>query len=81
MILLKRLYMMNWLKMLMQLIQTKTKFERKIEDSDKKTPDTSKFIKTQKVNRLTKINFNPRMSESSKNLATKNQVEFALDKR
>ena len=46
MILLKRLYMMNWLKMLMQLIQTKTKFERKIEDSDKKTPDTSKFIKT-----------------------------------
>ena len=37
--------MMNWLKMLMQLIQ-QTKFERKIEDSDKKTPDTSKFIKT-----------------------------------
>ena len=42
-----------------------------MENIDGKIPDTSKFILTQDFNRLTKMNFNSRMAESSKNLATK----------
>ena len=34
---------------------------------------------TQNFDRLTKINFNARMTEASKNLATKKQVQNALD--
>ena len=46
---------------------------------NKKTPDTSKFILSQYFNILRKINFNARMAEALKRLATKKQVENALD--
>ena len=52
-----------------------------IEDIDKKLSDTSKFIATENFKRLTKINFNARLTKSLKNLATKNYVETALDWR
>ena len=54
--LLKGLNVINWLKTLTLLIQT-NKTLKKIEDVDKKLPDTSKFIVTQEFNELTKIKF------------------------
>ena len=38
----------------------------------KKIPSTSKLIATRDFSRITKINFNVRMAEVSKNLAAKN---------
>ena len=64
----------------MLLVHTNKILIKKIEDVDKTIPDTSKFLETQKFTRLTKINL-ARMTEASKNLATKNQVETALDLR
>ena len=42
-------------------------------------PNTSKFAMTQEFNRLAKVNVNARIAVASKNLATKRQVENALD--
>ena len=42
-------------------------------------PNTSKFAMTQEFNRLAKVNVNARITVASKNLATKRQVENALD--
>ena len=42
-------------------------------------PDTSTFIETQIFKRYTKVNFNARMTKAVKNLATKSQIETALD--
>ena len=78
--LLKRLYMISWLKKLMLLVHANKILIKKIEDVNKTIPDTSKFLETQKFTRLTKINL-ARMTEASTNLATKNQVETALDLR
>ena len=64
----------------MLLVHTNKILIKKIEDVDKTIPDTSKFLEIQKFTRLTKINL-ARMTEASKNLATKNQVETALDLR
>lgn len=72
--------MISWLKKLMLLVHTNKILIKKIEDVDKTIPNTSKFLETQKFTRLTKINL-ARMTEASKNLATKNQVETALDLR
>ena len=44
----------------------------------KKIHDTSKFIETHELNILTEINFNARITEVSKSIATKKQVENAL---
>ena len=44
--------------------------EKKIEYVDKNIPDSNKFIVTQDFNRLTNTNFNLKMVEASKNLAT-----------
>ena len=70
MMLLTRVYMMNWLKIKNDnSIDSGLKhLEKKIEDVDKKTADTSKFILTQEFNRLTKINLNTRMKEASKRM-------------
>ena len=72
--------MISWLKKLMLLVHTNKTLIKKIEDVNKTIPDTSKFLETQKFTRLTKINL-ARMTEASTNLATKNQVEAALDLR
>ena len=49
----------------------KQKLEKKIEDVYGKIRDTSKFVEIHAFNRLTKIEFNTRMEEASKDLATK----------
>ena len=78
--LLKRLYMISWLKKLMLLVHANKILIKKIEDVNKTIPDTSKFLETQKFTRLTKINL-ARMTEAPTNLATNNQVETTLDLR
>ena len=45
----------------------------------KTIPETSKFDLTQEFDKLTKIYFNARMAEASKNLVSTNQVEAALE--
>ena len=45
----------------------------------KTIPETSKFDLTQEFDKLTKIYFNARMAEASKNLVSTNQVETALE--
>ena len=57
----------------------KQNFLKKIKDGVKKVPETSEFMGIKYFNGLTKINFNARMEETSKNLKTKNQVETARD--
>ena len=44
--------MMNLFKTLMRLTHTNKILKKKIEDVDKKIPDTTKFIETQEFNRL-----------------------------
>ena len=56
----------------------KQNLEKKIEDVDKKTPDTSKFIETQDFDRLTKIILNARTSEASKTLQLKIKYRLLL---
>ena len=51
MILLKILHMMNWLKKVVTIDSNKI-LKKKIEDVDKKTPDTSKFAVTQDFNKF-----------------------------
>ena len=48
---------------------------------DKKKPDTSNFINAHNFNKLTKTSSNARMLEGPKDIATKDQVETALDVR
>ena len=62
---------MKWLKKFNLIDSNKQNLEKKIEDVDKKRPDTSKFIKTHEFNRQTKTNLNARMAEVSKNLSIK----------
>ena len=57
----------------------KQNIEKRIEDVNKKIPDTSKFIETHKFNRLPKVDFHARKEEASKNLATERQIENVLD--
>ena len=45
----------------------------------KKRPHATKFIETHEFNRLTEININARMAEALKYLATKKQIDNALD--
>ena len=66
-----RLYIINQSKSLNVVDLDKQNLEKKIEDVDKKTPDTSKFIETQDFDRLTKIILNARTSEASKTLQLK----------
>ena len=63
----------------MQFIQRKKILKIRLKMFSKKILNTSKFIKTQEFNRLSKIKFNGTMVETSKKFATKNQVEIALD--
>ena len=63
----------------MQLIQGDKILQQKIENVNKKIPGTSKFVVIQELNRLTKISFNARMSELSKNIVTNKQAEIAFD--
>ena len=48
----------------------KQNLKKNIEYVDKKILDTNKFIATKEFNRLTKINFNAKMAEAWKKLAT-----------
>ena len=66
-----RLYIINQSKSLNVVDLDKQNLEKKIEDVDKKTPDTSKFIETQDFDRLTKTILNARTSEASKTLQLK----------
>ena len=50
-----------------------------MEDTDKKIPDSSKFIMARYCNRLTKANFNARMTEALKKLSTKKKIKNAFD--
>ena len=52
---------------------------KKTEDVEKKIPDTSNFIETEDFNSLTKINFDTRIAEASKNLATTIQVKTLIE--
>ena len=61
------------------MTQTSKILKKKTEGADNKILDTSKFIVTWDVNKLIKLIFNSRMADTSKNFATKNQVETALD--
>ena len=57
----------------------KENLAQKIEDVNKKIPNTSRFIVTKDFNRLFKITFDRRIAEASQNLPTKkSQVENAL---
>ena len=51
---------------------------RKIEDVDKKIPDTINFVEAHQFKRFTKINFNAKIAKALKHFATKNKVETAL---
>lgn len=51
---------------------------KKIEDVDKKIPDTINVVEAHEFNRFTKINFNARIAETLKNFATKNKVDTGL---
>ena len=73
-----RLYMINQSKSLNVVDLDKQNLEKKIEDVDKKTPDTSKFIETQDFDRLTKIILNARTSEASKTLQLKIKYRLLL---
>ena len=44
-----------------------------------KWPNTSHFINTQELSRLSKISFDTRMKEAQKNLISQNDVSNALD--
>ena len=55
---------------------------KKKEDSDKKIPYASEFSVTQEINRLVKINFDARIEETSKKLATKSLIsEIKIEKK
>ena len=73
-----RLYIINQSKSLNVVELDKQNLEKKIEDVDKKTPDTSKFIETQDFDRLTKIILNARTSEASKTLQLKIKYRLLL---
>ena len=46
---------------------------------ENKISDTTGFLTTSEFNRLIKINFDTRMKEAAKNLASKSEVDAALD--
>ena len=46
---------------------------------EKKIPDTTSFTTTPEFNRLTKLSFDVSMKEAVKSLASKSQVDTALD--
>ena len=55
---------------------------KKKEDVDKKIPYASEFSVTQEINRLVKINFDARIEETSKKLATKSLIsEIKIEKK
>ena len=49
------------------------------EIANKITETISRFVNTQEFNRLTKISFDTRMKEAAKGLASKTEVDNALD--
>ena len=61
---------MNWLK-INTINPKKQNLEKNVEDLEKEIPDTSKFIETHVVNRLTEINVNTIIAEAQKNLQLK----------
>ena len=73
-----RLYIINQSKSVNVVDLDKQNLEKKIEDVDKKTPDTSKLIETQDFDRLTKIILNARTSEASKTLQLKIKYRLLL---
>ena len=73
-----RLYIINQSKSVDVVDLDKQNLEKKIEDVDKKTPDTSKFIETQDFDRLKKIILNARKSEASKTLQLKIKYRLLL---
>ena len=61
-------------------IATKAALNTKATDIANKIPDsTSHFVNNQEFNRLTKISFDARMKEAAKGLASKTEVDNALD--
>ena len=56
---------MNWLKLILLILINKI-LKKRIEDVDKKIPDTSNFVVNQEFNRSTKLDFNARMVLATK---------------
>ena len=51
----------------------------KAKKTENKIPDATGFVTTAKFNRLTKISFDAKMKETVKILASKSEVDNALD--
>ena len=51
----------------------------KVTEIENKIPETSHFINTQELNRLTKINLDARIKEADTSLARKSEIYNALD--
>ena len=60
-------------------LATKVVLNMKATEIENQTPDTNSFITTPEFNRLTKVNFDARMEEAVKNLATKSEIKNALE--
>ena len=60
-------------------LATKAALKTKATEIENKICDTTGFITTPEFNRLTKLNFNARMEEEVESLASKGQVDTALD--
>ena len=58
---------------------TKAALNTKATEIENKIPHTIGFITTPEFNRLTKINFDARMKEVTKNLANKSHADAALE--
>ena len=58
---------------------TESAFNKKVKKIENKITDTATFINSFEFNRLTKTNFDARMKEATKKLASKSEVKNALD--
>ena len=60
-------------------LATKVALNAKVTEIENKIPDTTGFITTSEFNRPAKISFDARIIEEAKSLASKSQVDGALD--
>ena len=60
-------------------LTTKTALNSKVTETENKIPDTTDFNACPEFNRLTKISFDVGIIKASKSLASKSQVDNALD--
>ena len=60
-------------------LATKTSFSRKVTEIENKIPETTGSITILEFNRLMKVHFDATMKQPTKRLASKSQVDAALD--